>query len=783
MKRLLKFFIWSSLVVGLFAMSIVAVLWYLWSSNLPYIGSLREYNPPIITEVFSDDGEVIGRFWEEKRIVVSLDQVSEHLIHAFIAAEDARFFKHEGVDLLSIARALTKNLMAGKIEQGGSTITQQVTRSLLLKNPRKTYRRKAREALLSLQIEKNFSKERILFLYLNQIYLGHGAYGVEAAARTYFNKQAIELNLAESALLAGLPQAPSRYSPILHFNRAKARQKYVLERMREEGYITEIQEDEALSADLETKETDESSFERSPYFTEHIRRYLEKKYGRDLLYKGGLKVHTTLNLEKQRAAQTALRKGVMELDKREGYRGPLRHLSPKQMDNFREETAKKFIQDSPGLDSVVEGLVEKVDDQKGEVVISYGGKRGYLPLSEMEWARAPDPEVPYYAASVKLPSKVLKAGDVVFVRIKGKGTPPYDWKLSLEQEAVIQGALLSMEAESGRVRAMVGGRDFAVSQFNRAIQARRQPGSAFKPIIYAAALDRGMSPATVIIDAPYISKANPDEEIWRPKNYKEKFFGPTLFRTALIKSRNVITVKILKKIGVYHAIQYAERLGIQSDLSPDLSLALGSSGVSLYEITRAYLVFANGGMLVEPIFINRILDRSGQIIEENQPSMHETIPEETAHVMTDLLKAVIREGTGWRVKALKRPAAGKTGTTNDLRDAWFIGFTPGLVTGVWVGYDDRRPMGKGETGSRAASPIWLYFMSEILKDSPVEDFSVPEGVVFAKIDAKTGLLASPYSENTVFQAFKEGTEPKEYSPRPQAAKSGQFSQFDMDYPQ
>jgi len=783
MKRLLKFFIWSSLVVGLFAMSIVAVLWYLWSSNLPYIGSLREYNPPIITEVFSDDGEVIGRFWEEKRIVVSLDQVSEHLIHAFIAAEDARFFKHEGVDLLSIARALTKNLMAGKIEQGGSTITQQVTRSLLLKNPRKTYRRKAREALLSLQIEKNFSKERILFLYLNQIYLGHGAYGVEAAARTYFNKQAIELNLAESALLAGLPQAPSRYSPILHFNRAKARQKYVLERMREEGYITEIQEDEALNADLETKETDESSFERSPYFTEHIRRYLEKKYGRDLLYKGGLKVHTTLNLEKQRAAQTALRKGVMELDKREGYRGPLRHLSPEQMDKFREETAKKFIQDSPGLDSVVEGLVEKVDDQKGEVVISYGGKRGYLPLSEMEWARAPDPEVPYYAASVKLPSKVLKAGDVVFVRIKGKGTPPYDWKLSLEQEAVIQGALLSIEAESGRVRAMVGGRDFAVSQFNRAIQARRQPGSAFKPIIYAAALDRGMSPATVIIDAPYISKANPDEEIWRPKNYKEKFFGPTLFRTALIKSRNVITVKILKKIGVYHAIQYAERLGIQSDLSPDLSLALGSSGVSLYEITRAYLVFANGGMLVEPIFINRILDRSGQIIEENQPSMQETIPEETAHVMTDLLKAVIREGTGWRVKALKRPAAGKTGTTNDLRDAWFIGFTPGLVTGVWVGYDDRRPMGKGETGSRAASPIWLYFMSEILKESPVEDFSVPEGVVFAKIDAKTGLLASPYSENTVFQAFKEGTEPKEYSPRPQAAKSGQFSQFDMDYPQ
>jgi penicillin-binding protein 1A len=783
MKRFFRFILWSSLILGLFAVSIVAVLWYLWSSNLPYIGSLREYNPPIITEVFSDEGEVIGRFWEEKRIVVPLDQVPEHLVNAFIAAEDARFFKHEGVDILSIARALIKNLMAGKIEQGGSTITQQVTRSLLLKNLKKTYRRKAREALLSLQIEKSFSKERILFLYLNQIYLGHGAYGIEAAARTYFNKRAIELNLAESALLAGLPQAPSRYSPITHFEKAKARQGYVLERMREEGYIAESQEAEALNAELQMKETDDSSFAKAPYFAEHVRRYLEKKYGRNLLYRGGLKVYTTLNLEMQRAAQAALNKGLKELDKREGYRGPLRHLSPEEMEAFREESAKKLEQDLPDVDSMLEGLVEKVNDQKGEVVISYGGKRGLLPLSELKWARAPNPDVPYYATSLKLPSKVLKTGDVVLVRIKKKGKPPVDWILSLEQGPEIQGALLSMEAHSGRVRVMVGGRNFAISQFNRAIQSRRQPGSAFKPVIYAAALDRGMNPASVIIDAPYISKGSPDEEIWRPKNYKKKFFGPTLFRTALIMSRNVITVKILRKIGVYHAIQYAERVGIESELSPDLSLALGSSGLSLFEITRGYLVFANAGMLAEPFFINRIVDRSGQIIEENQPSSSEAISKETAHVMTDLLRAVIQEGTGWRIKALKRPAAGKTGTTNELRDAWFIGYTPSLVTGAWVGYDDRRPMGKGETGSRAASPIWLYFMSQVLKDQPVEDFPIPEGVVFAKIDAKTGLLASPYSEKTVFQAFKEGTEPKKYTPRPKAAKSGQFSQFDMDHSQ
>jgi len=783
LKRFFRFIIWSSLVLGLFAASIVAVLWYIWSSNLPYIGSLREYNPPIITELFSDDGEVIGRFWEEKRIVVPLEQVPGHLINAFIAAEDARFFKHEGVDILSIARALIKNLIAGKIEQGGSTITQQVTRSLLLKNPRKTYKRKAREALLSLQIEKNFSKERILFLYLNQIYLGHGAYGIEAAARTYFDKSAAELNLSESALIAGLPQAPSRYSPITHLERAKARQKYVLERMREEGYIDKTIEEEALNAELQIEEREESSFSKAPYFAEHVRRYLEKKYGRELLYRGGLKVYTTLNLEMQRAAQVALDKGLRELDKREGYRGPLRHLSAEEMEAFREQTARTQEQDLLEQDAIFEALVEKVDDQKGEVIISCGKKRGLLPLSEMKWARTPNPEVPYYAKSLKSPSEALKTGDVVLVRIKEKGTAPFDWILSLEQDPEVQGALLSMEVQSARVRAMVGGRDFDVSQFNRAIQSRRQPGSAFKPIIYAAALDRGMNPATVIIDAPYISKGSAEEELWRPKNYKKKFFGPTLFRTALIKSRNVITVKILRAIGVYHAIQYAERVGIESELSADLSLALGSSGISLYELTRAYLVFANGGMLAEPFFINRIVDRSGQVIEENQPSFREAISKETAHVMTDLLRAVIQEGTGWRIKALKRPAAGKTGTTNELRDAWFLGYTPSLVTGTWVGYDDRKPMGKGETGSRAASPIWLYFMSQVLKDQPVEDFAVPEGVVFAKIDSKTGLLASPHSEKTVFQAFKEGTEPTEYTPRPQAAKSGQFSQFDMDFSQ
>ncbi len=707
MKKVIKFIIFGFAALCLILIAIGAVLYYFWSSNLPYIGSLREYNPPIITEVYSDDGQVIGRFWDEMRIVVSLDQVPKHLINAFVAAEDARFFKHEGVDFQSIFRAFIKNLVAGEIEQGGSTITQQVTRSLLLKSQERTYKRKAREAILSLQIEKSFSKEQILFLYLNQIYMGHGAYGVEAAARTYFDKSAAELNLAESALLAGLPQAPSRYSPIQNFDRAKARQKYVLERMRDEDFITKAEETEALNTPIVVVDKGESSFEKSPCFTEYVRRYLEKQYGRDLLYRGGLKVYTTVNLDMQQWAREALSEGLSELDKREGYRGPIRSLTAEEMEKFNQETEEKLRLNPPEIGSVVQGVVDRVDDENIRAIITIGRESGILPLSEMKWARKPNPEVEYYEATVRRPGDVLKRGDVILCRIKEKMAPPYSWGLSLEQEPVVEGSVFVMEAKTGKVKAMIGGRDFTVSQFNRAIQSRRQPGSSFKPIIYSAALDSGMTPSTVILDTPYISTMNPDEEVWRPKNYRGNFLGPTLFRTGLIQSLNVITVKILKSVGVGNVIDYARRMGIESDLTPNLSLALGSSGVSLKEITTAYSVFVNRGLLVEPFFIERIEDRSGLILEEDQSSFREAISEDTAYVMTDLLKGVISEGTGRRIKALNRPAAGKTGTTNDLKDAWFIGFTPSLVTGVWVGYDDQKSMSKGETGARAASPIWL----------------------------------------------------------------------------
>jgi penicillin-binding protein 1A len=767
------------ILVAIVAIGAGAALWYMWSSNLPYIGTLKNYQPPLITEIYSDSGEVIGRLWEEKRILVSLDQLPEHLIQAFIAAEDSRFYQHEGVDPTSIVRALIKNTLAGRIEQGGSTITQQVAKSLLLKDTEKTYRRKVREATLSFQIEKAFSKERILFLYLNQIYLGQGAYGVESAARTYFNKSAAELNIAESAILAGLTQAPSRYSLATHFEKAKSRQQYVLQRMKEEGYISRVQEVEAWAAEIVIEENPERPFEKAPYFTEHVRKHLEQKYGRDLLYRGGLKVYTTLDLDMQRKAQAGLRRGLLELDKREGYRGPLRRLPREQRESFKKELAKNHASSPPGVGDVVQGLVERVDEIGNEVVVNLGTKLGILPFSEMRWARKPNPEVAHNETSAKNVRDVLQSGDVVLVEIKEEAPKPYEWKVSLEQEPEAQGALYCMEAATGRVRAMVGGHHFSESQFNRAVQARRQPGSSFKPIIYAAALDWGMTPSTVILDAPYVSSNNV-EDAWRPKNFKETFSGPTLFRDALIQSRNVITVKILKEIGVPFAIGYARKLGIESELAPDLSLALGSSGLSLAEICRAYAVFANEGMLVDPIYITRVEDRNGRLLEQNLPSSKECIAKETAFVMTDLLKGVVQEGTGWRSKELKRPAAGKTGTTNDLRDAWFIGYTPSLVTGVWVGYDDRRSLGQGETGSRAANPIWLYFMSDTLDGSPPEDFHVPEGITFATIDGKTGLLAGADSKPRVIQAFKTGTEPYEVSPRPDEAKSGHFSLFDME---
>jgi len=779
LAKIIRWTCWSFVLLVICVFLAGAGTYFYLSENLPKITSLKDYRPPVITTVYSDDNRKIAEFYKERRIVVPLSKMPPMLKEAFVAAEDARFYTHKGIDVFSIIRAFFKNIEAGTIVQGGSTITQQVTKSFLL-SPEKSYTRKLKEAILAYRIDKSFSKEEILFLYLNQIYLGHGAYGVEAASENYFGKSVQELNLAECAILAGLPQAPSRYSPFRHPERAKQRQIYTLNRMVAEDYITNIQATEAINQVLDIKPRRNWYIEEVPVYTEHIRRYLEKKYGPDTLYKEGLQVYAAVNIEMQKAARREITKGLKALDKRQGYRGPLNHLAPEDIEAYSKELQDEHDERPLEEGQAVKGVVIGVNDNEKTVTVRMGSALGMIDIKDMRWARKPDPEVSFYEDRVNHPGEVLRVGDVILAKIKGKIEDTDLWSLTLEQKPKVQAALLCLETESGHVKVMVGGRDFKESQFNRATQSRRQPGSAFKPVTYAAAVDKGYTPATMIIDSPIVFQDTERDFTWKPKNYKEKFFGPTLLRTALAKSRNVVTIKILRDIGIDYAIDYARKLGITSKLSRDLSIALGSSGVSLLELVNAYSVFANSGYHVEPVFITKIVDRDGNVIEEAPPVREKVMEKNTAYIMTSLLESVVKQGTGRSVRALGRPVAGKTGTTNNLFDAWFVGFTPSYVTGTWVGFDEEGSLGKYETGARAASPIWLGFMQNIMQDKPVRAFQVPEGIVFSKIDAKTGLLPIPESEKTIFECFKEGTVPTEYTQKPNKfTDPEQFFKSDM----
>ena len=779
LKKILKYSILAAVILFLSGVLTSVIVYFYLSKDLPKISSLTDYHPSIITEIYSDDNRKIAELYHERRVVVPLSEMPAMLIEAFIASEDARFYKHKGVDFFSIVRAFIKNLEAGEIVQGGSTITQQVTKSFFL-SPERSYNRKIKEAILAYRIDKAFSKQEILYLYLNQIYLGHAAYGVEAASENYFGKSAKELNLAECAILAGLPQAPSRYSPFRFPEKAKQRQIYVLNRMVAEGYITNIQATRAINVQLDIQPRRNWYIEKVPFYTEHVRRYIEKKYGPEILYREGLKIYTCVNIEMQKIAREEIEKGLKALDKRQGYRGPLKHLRKEEIEAFSKELQIEFDETPIEKGNTVEGVVIKVDNKNDTTTIRMGNARGVIEIADMDWARKPNPEVPFRENAVKHPGRVLKEGDVILVKVKDKNKDSELWSLALEQVPKAQGALLSLEAGTGHVKAMIGGRDARETQFNRAIQSRRQPGSAFKPIIYAAAIDMGYTPATTIIDSPIVFKDEEQDLKWKPKNYGKKFYGPTLFRTALAKSRNVVTIKILQDIGIDYARDYAGKLGITSNLSRDLSIALGSSGVSLLELVNAYSVFNNSGYLVEPVFITKIIDRDGNVLEESAPTKEKAIEKTTAYIMTNLLEGVVQHGTGWRAKALGRPTAGKTGTTNDLFDAWFLGYTPRYISGVWVGFDEESSLGKYETGSKAACPIWLGFMKGILDKKPVRIFQVPAGVVFSQIDAQTGLLPIPESEETIFECFKEGTVPTEYTPKPGSiTEPEQFYKMDM----
>lgn len=740
-----------SIILGISAGSYLAI-----SMGIPSIEEMKQYKPAAGSKIYADDDVLIGELKAEKGIFVPINKIPEHMINAVIAVEDSRFWRHKGIDYLAIMRAVIKDIIHVSLKEGGSTITQQLAKVMFL-TPEKTLKRKMREAALAIKIEKNLDKKEILELYLNKIYFGHGAYGVEMASRIYFGKSVKDINISEAALITGLIKAPSSYSPYNDLTKAKERQKIVLSRMEEEGYIKRSEKENALKQPVYLSSM-RKGMEANNYFIEYIRKYLEERYGAENVYKGGLKVYTTLDRKAQSSAAKAIQEGLRELDKRRGWRGPSDHK--KDVDIEKELKTKELttlVVTNPG--DISSGLVLKVSQK--EALIKTRGIIGKLSIEDAKWAsKTIDPK--------KSTTKVLKdftltqiltPGDVIKVSIKSiRGSTV---QLSLEQEPNVEGALISLEQDTGFIRAMIGGYDFVKSDFNRALYAKRQPGSAFKPIIYAAALDHGFAPSSIIVDEPVTYPGGPKGE-WTPENYDHKFYGTTSLREALTYSRNVVTVKLVDAVGINNVLDFARNIGIQGDMPRDLTIALGSLSVSPLDLALCYSVFANSGMRVKPIAIKYISDSKGRILESNEPEAEEVISPQTAFLITSMMEDVVKYGTGWRAKALGRPVAGKTGTTNEYRDAWFVGFTPNIVSAVWVGFDDMRPLGYQETGARAASPIWVLFMKNFLTGEP-EEFSVPEGIVSRTIDPSTGLLSKD-DHTGIKEYFKEGTEPKQFAP-------------------
>lgn len=749
----------------------LVALWYL-SRDLPNVQAVRSYRPSQVTQIYADNNELIGQFYVEKRLVVPLSRVSKSVWQAIIAVEDSRFFEHHGVDPIGILRAFVTNLGSFHIRQGASTITQQLARALFLTSER-SLTRKIKEALLARKIERLLSKEEILELYLNQIYFGQGVYGVQAAAQTYFGKEASEINLAEAAFLASLPKAPSDYSPYRHPERAKQRQGVVLRRMVEEGFIDEEQFRTAYQQDLYF-ERPTTTEEIAPYFVETVRQHLKERYGDDAVYKGGLRVYTTLNVALQQAANRSISEGLRDLDKRQGFRGPTGHRSPEEMPvpeapaGGAEPKVGVFRNAEIKPGDLLEGVVTKVESE--QVGVAVGELTGTIARDAMAWASRRLTGQDFNKVEIIddfKPSDILKVGDIISVGVKKIDKSGKKAVFYLEQEPLVEGSLLAIDPITGGVKAMVGGYDFRRSEFNRALQAKRQPGSAFKPFIYATALEKGLTPSTILIDAPVVYHDPALDKVWRPVNFEGRFYGPISLRDALIHSRNLATIRLLDQIGIPPVVELAQRMGIKSPLSRDLALALGSSSVTLLELTSAYGVFANQGVQVDPMMIRSVTDTTGQILEFHESQQREVLSKPVAYLMSNLMQDVIQHGTAQRAKVLGRPLAGKTGTTNDFADAWFMGFAPNLAVGVWVGFDDRRSLGDREAGARVALPVWIDFMRDALPLLPPATFEIPDEITFAKVDPDSGLLAPPDQASAPVELFITGTEPtKQPSTRP-----------------
>ncbi len=733
-----------------------------YDSQLPDFRQLSEYKPPLITRVYDRNGEIVAEYANERRIWMPYREIPKPVIESFLAAEDTHFYEHGGYDLKAIVRAALMNAMTDRT-QGASTITQQVAKTYLLSSER-TYTRKIKELILSWRIEKAYMKNEILELYLNRIYLGNGSYGVAAAAQTYFSKTLDELTLPERAMIAGMPQAPSRYNPVRNPSAAKARRDIVLRRLETEGFITKAEADAAIAMPLGLNISPLKQGEDAPHFAEYIRQLVLKEYGEKALYQDGLSVYTTLDLPTQRRAEEAVYNGLRAYDRRHGWRGPLQHLKTlegwqKEVDALAETYAHSWRIGEPAV-------VLKVSADSARVGLS-DGREGTVARTTAKWT------------GKGALNGFLKTGDVVFVKAVKDGGKDY----SLEQLPAVQGALVALDVRTGEVLAMVGGLGEGVG-FNRAVMARRQVGSAFKPVVYAEALEKGYTPASTVLDAPLVFSTNGKE--WKPHNYDHKFTGMTTLRQGLEQSRNLMTVRLAQDLGMRSVADLGRRMGLKGVPITDLSAVLGSIDHTLMEMTSAYSVFPRGGDYIEPTYLRRVQDSQGVTLFRAHPACENCLaqlgasPEkppvlpktegtqaldpQTAYLMTNMLQGVVLRGTGYSLTSLGRPLGGKTGTTNNYVDAWFVGFSPSLAVGVWVGYDTPKGLGHGETGSRAALPIWKDFAEAQFKGAPIEGFSVPPGIEFVRVDARSGLLPGMATEKVITEAFKEGTAPTEVTP-------------------
>lgn len=865
MKSLIIKIIFALLGVGLLAGMTGALAFTYFNLDLPKIDKLQDYKPNLASQIISKDGVILAELGLEKRDIVEMKDVPARVIDAFLSAEDDKFFEHKGVDYWGLTRAMLANFRAGKVVQGGSTITQQVAKSLLLSSER-SITRKVKDFILAQRIEEKLTKKEILYLYLNQVYLGGGYYGVKAAARGYFNKELKDMSVAESAMLAGLLVAPGKYSPYVNSHAAKMRQGYVLDRMHKLKKISDSQYQEALKEKTIYRLREDEL--KAGYFTEWVRQKVVEVVGEKSFLIDGYKIKTTLDWELQKVAEDQIQRGIKEIDKRQGYKGPFAHIGSEEFSTFEKKSRVNLYKDNssffvldekndkiyefnfdekiydqlqeeqnrlavtsgdvnfvPGLnaaDDIVkvlkenkqyEAVVTKIDDAAKMIYVSLAGSSGIIPFEYFKWAhkRSISENTAYYQ-EVNKPSTILRVGDLIHVQMVKKSVTvvPYLSKegnlalnksksasltrnqkyilCMLDQVAEVQGAIFSIDAKTGDVLSYVGGSNYATSKFNRVVQAKRQPGSAFKPILFAAALENGYNPATIIMDTPEAMPGFDSASSWKPKNYDGEYKGPVTMRVSLEQSRNIPTIKIADKVGVGNILEFVDRIGFNAKLENNLSIALGTFGVSPRDMVTTYAIFANGGRYVTPRAIVSVVDRDGKkyIINEVEKDMkipaavgEEKTAEEVAldkngftrnlagrqvydsrlaYLMTSMLKGVVTSGTGTAARELGPNVAGKTGTTNDYIDAWFVGYTPNVVTAVWAGFDDNKTLGYGETGGRSPISVWKEYMRATIKKYGDGSFEMPGGITQVWVDKHTGRKVAPNSAGAIVESFAEMTE-------------------------